>query len=53
MFRSRHTARRGYADGSDSLYCFNFLTQRGSSRPHRPPKNASLRVRHLWTDNQL
>jgi len=27
MFRSRHTARRGYADGNDSPYCFNFLTQ--------------------------
>jgi len=27
-FRSRHTVRRSYADGNNSLYCFNFLTQR-------------------------
>src|SRR6266404_2082778 len=34
-FRSRHTARRSYADGNNSLYCFNFLTQRLDRSP--PP----------------
>src|SRR5207253_3587251 len=29
----RDTDRRGYAGGNDSLYCFNFLTQRGSVAP--------------------
>jgi predicted PolB exonuclease-like 3'-5' exonuclease len=33
-FRSRHTARRGTPDGNDSLYCFNFLTQRHLSLNH-------------------